>query len=71
MHFAGASTTHRVARDRAMTPQTQMEAKLGGGFAGRTNKLVDACMVNSQHTPRARNLFYSFQPTLIPTTLHL
>ncbi|KAH9961439.1 terpenoid cyclases/protein prenyltransferase alpha-alpha toroid [Lactifluus volemus] len=25
------------------TPQTQSEAKLGGGFAGRTNKLADAC----------------------------
>ncbi|KAH9970709.1 hypothetical protein BGW80DRAFT_1327583 [Lactifluus volemus] len=27
--------------------------------------------VNSQHTPRARDLFYFFQSTLIPTTLHL
>jgi hypothetical protein len=25
------------------TPQTQMEAKMGGGFAGRTNELADAC----------------------------
>ncbi|KAH9954637.1 terpenoid cyclases/protein prenyltransferase alpha-alpha toroid [Lactifluus volemus] len=25
------------------TPQTQTEAKLGGGFAGRTNQLADAC----------------------------
>jgi hypothetical protein len=25
------------------TPQTQTEVKLGGGFAGQTNKLADAC----------------------------
>ena len=34
---------HTQSQQSQRMPETQTESKLGGGFAGRTNKLADAC----------------------------
>jgi hypothetical protein len=47
------------------TPQTQTEAKLGGGFAGRTNQLADA-----RSGPRLISCFF-FSPPSSLQPLHL